>query len=307
VREDLQGSSWVQFGDGLTGRRLPSGIENVIAKYRSGTGAFGGLKPETTVQAGARLDHLDKVFLPDIATGGEAPESGDIARQAAPGKVQSLDRLVSLRDFETETLAIAGVSKVKAAWSLVDNIPSVVVTVLMETGRAQEIDQVRQILMTYNRCRGPQRYPIQVVEGKRLYVWIGADVAFAPTFQVDLVTQAIQQALGAALPLAVGQSPSSLPPSKGLFGIGQRAFGEPEYATRLAGTIQNVPGVQWTQIRQLFALGEADDPATLVPVPRRFRLFRASAVLPCDPRHVLSLYVTHLQLNAVAMPAAEVC
>jgi hypothetical protein len=106
VREDAKGESWVQFGDGKTGARLPSGVKNVVAHYRSGQGAFGALKTDTKVQPKGKLDRLDKVRLPGVASGGAQPESGDKARQAAPGKIQSLDRLVSLGDFESETLAI---------------------------------------------------------------------------------------------------------------------------------------------------------------------------------------------------------
>src|SRR5262249_54187932 len=153
---------WVQFGDGKTGARVPSGVGNILALYRTGTGAYGPLKPDTTPSAGKRLDKLDKIRMPEESTGGAAPETPDKAREAAPGKVQSLGRLVSLADFETETLAIPGVSRAAAAWQLVDNVPSMVVTVLMETGREAEIDAVRDILAGYNRCRGPQRFPVLV-------------------------------------------------------------------------------------------------------------------------------------------------
>ena len=146
VREDADNISWVQFGDGQTGARLPSGVKNVVASYRTGTGAFGALKANTKVQAGARLDRLDKIQMPDVAAGGAQPEDAENAREAAPGKIQSLDRLVSLEDFESETLAIPGVTKAAAAWQLVDNIPEVVITVLMATGRSAEIVDVRATL-----------------------------------------------------------------------------------------------------------------------------------------------------------------
>src|SRR4029453_4030171 len=115
--------SWVQFGDGVTGARLPSGLKNVVAVYRTGTGAFGPLKPKSKGQAGARPEDLDGIQLPGVVSGGSEPEDGDSARAAAPGKIQSLDRLVSLQDFESETLAISGVTKASAAWQLVDGIP----------------------------------------------------------------------------------------------------------------------------------------------------------------------------------------
>ncbi|NJS42040.1 hypothetical protein HC766_07295 [Candidatus Gracilibacteria bacterium] len=196
VREDANGDSWVQFGDGKTGKQLPSGVKNIVAKYRTGIGAYGQLKPETKVQASGRLDRLDKIHLPGIVTGGEVPESGENAKEAAPGKIQSLDRLVSLQDFESETLAIPGVSKALASWELVDNIPNVVVTVLMENGRTQEFSEVAKILSHYNRCRGSQRFPIEVLKGDLKYVSIAANVAFNPTFRQELVLKDIQAALG---------------------------------------------------------------------------------------------------------------
>ena len=110
VREDLAGDSWVQFGDGKTGARLPSGLNNVLAHYRSGVAAYGPLAPGTTPQAGTCLDKLDKIQMPGVISGGAAAESPDNARAAAPGRVQSLDRrLVSLADFASEALTIAGV------------------------------------------------------------------------------------------------------------------------------------------------------------------------------------------------------
>ncbi|UCD64477.1 MAG: hypothetical protein JSW34_03315, partial [Candidatus Zixiibacteriota bacterium] len=108
VREDGDGNSHVQFGDGITGSRLPSGKGNVIAKYRSGSGAYGELRAGSSPSAGERVDNLDKVLLPGLVSGGTAPESGDSARYAAPQRVQSLGRLVSLSDYEAEVLALSG-------------------------------------------------------------------------------------------------------------------------------------------------------------------------------------------------------
>ncbi len=56
VREDTDGNSWVQFGDGKTGARLNTGTNNVTAIYRTGTGAYGPLKIDTKVQASARAE-----------------------------------------------------------------------------------------------------------------------------------------------------------------------------------------------------------------------------------------------------------
>ena len=291
VREDSNGDSWVQFGDGKTGKQLPSGLKNVIAKYRTGIGAYGPLKPDTKVQASGRLDKLDKIHLPGIVTGGAKPETGENAREAAPGKIQSLDRLVSLQDFESETLAIPGVSKALAAWELVDNVPNVVITVLMETGRDLEFSEVAKILSHYNRCRGSQRFPIDVRKGDRNYVYIAANVAFNPTFRQELVSKAIHSALG-----ITGEN-------DGLFSLKNRRFGQKEYANSIAGTIQNVEGVLWVEVTGFISLGTADEPAK-INFPGQMKL---DSNISCTTQQILSLYLSHLKLNPVSTPSSNPC
>ena len=291
VREDADGNSWVQFGDGKTGARLPSGVRNIVATYRTGIGAFGELVEGTTVQAGGHLDRLDKVDLPDGVSGGTQPESADSAREAAPGKVQSLGRLVSLRDFETETLALAGVSRVSAAWRLAGNVPAAVLTVLMDTGRDAEVDQVRSIVAKANRSRGPARFPVIVHPGTRVYFFVAATVALDPTFREELVLDDIRVALGAA---GIAGSKAD--------GTAYRAFGEREYRARLEGLIQAVAGVRWVCLTALSRLGPASDPTGLTPpsVPVLHQLLAPEA------EQVLALHTAHLSLQTVAAPAQEV-
>lgn len=319
VREDANNDSWVQFGDGKTGARLPSGIKNVVAKYRTGTGAFGALKPETKVQAGARLDKLDKVRMPGVAAGGSAPESGENAREAAPGKIQSLDRLVSLKDFESETLAISGVTRATASWELEENIAAVFITVLMETGREKEIEDVRQVLAGYNLCRGPHRFPVKVREGKLQYVFVDLTYGLDPTYREDVVTPAIQKALGATnvQPATEGQPATNGQPAntdtdvtRGLFSLRQRRFGEREYATRVAGSVQNVAGVLWAKVEACMSLGEAVDgsgqPIDPAEIPAPLTKTLNEKVL-CDGLHILALHGKHLVVKAAAEPNKGVC
>lgn len=296
VREAINGDSWVQFGDGKTGARLPSGLKNVIANYRTGAGAYGALKEGTAVQPQGRLDRLDKVQLIGVVSGGSTPESGDNARDAAPGKIQSLDRLVSLMDFETEALSISGVSKVLASWELDNNIPAVVLTVLMETGRDKEADNVRGILTNYNKSRGPQRFPVKVIQGKSQYVYVDAVYAFDPTFREEPVRKAIKEALGVAGEESIGTGGL-----RGLFGLHQRRFGQREYATKVEGTIQNVEGVVWAKVKALGILGEAVNPSDLA-IPETRLL---AQVIPCGSDRVLSLYKEHLLLTPAAVESGR--
>jgi hypothetical protein len=299
VREDVNGDSWVQFGDGKTGARLSSGLKNVIARYRTGTGAHGAVKEGATAQADGKLDRLDKIQLPGVASGGSEPETGDNAREAAPGKIQSLDRLVSLKDFETEALAISGVSKASAAWELKDNVPAVVMTVLMETGRDKEISEVRYILNNYNKCRGSQRFPVIVYQGKLRYVYV--DIVFSPdpSFREKLVRKAIKEALGVA-----DEEGNDIDGLRGLFGLSKRRFGEREYASRIEGIVQNVKGVVWVKVKALGLLEESEDPSKL-SLPSEPKPLKP--VVSCDSLSILSLYKDHIQLSVSKTESKEVC
>lgn len=303
VREDAENNSWVQFGDGKTGSRLPTGVKNVSAIYRIGAGAFGELKADTKVQASAKLKNLDKIQMPQAATGGTEAESGENAKNAAPGKIQSLGRLVSLRDFETETAAMPGVALVSAAWSLVENIPSVVITVLMETGRSGEIASIEEALNGYNSGRGASRFPIKVVPGKRLYIYVAAEYALDATFRADLVEPEIRKILGVNLGKASNKEDQS-----GLFSLRNRRFGGREYASTIEGKIQSAAGVIWARVSAFSALSDADD-AESIALPGE-NVFKP-IVLCSDGKHIqpdsgetvghiLSLYDKHLFLTQTA-------
>lgn len=291
VREDAEGNSWVQFGDGKAGARLPSGVNNVTAVFRTGSGAYGPLKADTKVQASAKVKNLDKVGMPMVATGGSSSESGEHARRAAPGKVQSLGRIVSIKDVESEAAAIPGVASASAAWQVADHIPAVAVTVLMETGRSAEIADVRATLSAYNGQRGAARHAIDVVLGKRMYVTAAVRYALKPTYRADLVEPLIRRALG------VNRGKATLEEDQtGLFSLGRRRFGGHEYASSIEGTVQNVEGVLWARAVGFTALMDTDDPAA-IELPS---LTILDPIVVCDSRHILSLFDTHLTVTPVA-------
>lgn len=288
VREDTEGNSWVQFGDGKTGARLMAGTKNVTARYRTGSGSHGPLKTDTKVQAGAKLKNLDKVQMPMDVSGGSPPEDGDNARNAAPGKVQSLGRIVSLRDFEAEATAVPGVASAAAGWGLVDNIPSVVITVLMETGRIKEIDAVRDTMNSYNQSRGAGRYPVVIVAGKRLYVAVSVQYGLNAEYRADLVEPEIRRSLGVNFGGATHEEDQS-----GLFSLRRRRFGAREYASSIEGYVQNVEGVVWAKATAFRSLSDSDDPASL-PTPSVTVL---DPIVGCNAAHILSLFDKHLVLT----------
>ena len=297
VREDADGRSFVQFGDGETGARLPSGLKNVVAVYRTGVGAHGPIKPDATPSTSERPPGFDKVTLAGIVSGGADPEDGGKAREAAPGKVQSLGRLVSIRDYETETIGIPGVVTAAAAWDLHSGVPAVILRVLLEAGREAEFADVRATIAHAQRCHGPDRFALVVEQALLRYMFVDVSYAHDPTYRRENIEAALKAALG-----LVGHAADE---RTGLFGLRARRLGEREYASRIEGRVQNVPGVLWCKVTALgrFASG-VTDPATLsLPASPRPLV----AVLPCSAHELLQLAEPHLTLRAVAEPSAGEC
>ncbi len=265
VRQDHGGNSWVQFGDGKTGGRLPSGVGNVRARFRSGAGSFGPIKPGAEPSLVQRIDVVDSVALPSAVEGGTAPEGPDVARTAAPLRVQSLDRLVSLADFEAEALGLGGVERARAAWGIVDGLPAIQVTILVQPRRLADVPHIEASLATANRMRGTNRYPLHVVTGAFEYVFLDVTATIDPTYDAIPVRVAVESALDAV--------------------FAHRDFARAEYATRLEGIVQNVAGVRHAVVNALGSLGLADDPAALVYPPSPLR----AEVVACASTRSLAL------------------
>jgi len=297
VREDAEGRSFVQFGDAATGARLPSGLGNVLARYRSGAGAQGPLKPDTSPTTASRPPGFDKVTLTGIVSGGAVAEDGEKAREAAPGKVQSLGRLVSIRDYETETLSVPGVVTAAAAWDLYAGVPALILRVLLEAGREAEFGAVRATLAHAQRCRGPDRFPLVVQQALLRYVYLDLSYVRDPSYRQEDVESGLRAALGLTGDAAAERT--------GLFGLRRRRLGEAEYASRIEGRLQNVPGILWCKATALgrFGAGIADPSVLALPAAPR----AAAQLLPCGPRELLQLAPQHLTLNAVAEPTAGEC
>lgn len=298
VREDAAGKSYVQFGDGKTGARLPSGRGNVLALFRTGTGAHGPLKPDAKPQGDKRIPGFDAAFMLEPATGGAQPESEAGARIAAPGTMQSLGRIVSLADYEAEALAVPGVLKARAVWTPVDGVPLVRITILTDSRSVADAAAAADALRTAVASRGASRASMLAVQGKRRQVSLSLSVGFDPTRRIEDVRAAILLALGAAAP-----SSDVTAVEEGLFGWRRRQFGQEVHGSHVVASVQNVPGVVWVRLESLgiaepvFSIRLAAQPDWL-PSLSLGRLTGATRrVLLCDSDSILALDAASVSLS----------
>ena len=115
IAED--GTTTVQFGDGTTGSRLPTGQLNLHAAYRKGIGTEAMVDARQLSQLMTRPLGVKDVINPLAAEGAEDPQTIANARRNAPLTVRTLERVVSLLDYEDFARNFTGVDKALATWT----------------------------------------------------------------------------------------------------------------------------------------------------------------------------------------------
>lgn len=233
VKLDENGSATVQFGDGTHGTRLPTG-GNVEARYRVGLGTAGNVGAEQISMLLSRPPGLKAVTNPVAASGGTDAEAGDEARRNAPLRVRTLDRIVSLRDFEDFAAAFTGIGKAQAVW-LWDGERRMVHLTVAGTGGAPldpNAALYRNLLAAIDSARPPYQ-PLRVSPGRDLRFGLTAGLWIAPEYAPERVLAAAGKALAAA------------------FGFAARAFGQPVTGSEVLAALQGVAGVVGADLDRL--------------------------------------------------------
>jgi len=224
------GKVTVQFGDGLTGARLPTGQGNVRAQYRKGIGLEGLVGPDKLTLLMARPLGLKSITNPVASSDAADPEPRDQARTNAPLTVLTMDRVVSLRDFEDFVRGRPGVAKALASWMLGTERRGVFVTVAGPNGNL--ISNTGSI-ETSLRTSGDRFVPVKVRTYRQLFFRIAATVKVEP----DRLPEMVKAAIGTKL--------------RDTFSFASRAFGQPVHASEVIALIQGVPGVLSVNLTKL--------------------------------------------------------
>ncbi len=224
THRDDEGSTAVLFGDGVNGARLPTGQENVRATYRKGTGLGGNVRTGQLSTLLTKPLGIKDAINPAPAVGGDDPEPRDAARDNAPLTVLTLDRVVSLRDYEDFARAYAGIAKALATWSWDGERRGVFVTVAGADG-ATVADDVIDLLAGSIRDKGDPHVPLRVASFRPATFTTAFHLATDPVFEKATVYASVVDGLRDA------------------FGFRARAFGQPVALSDVIATIARVAGV----------------------------------------------------------------
>jgi predicted phage baseplate assembly protein len=235
VRSDENDKTYVQFGDGQRGARLPSGAQNVRATYRKGLGAGGNVRPNTLAQLLDRPLGVKGVTNPLPASGGVDPEAEEQARTSMPIGVRTLGRAVSLTDYADFALAFAGVAKADAAVLPLRSGPTIVVTVAFADRPpvvpVDRLDDLRDALRGY----GDPHVQVDVVPHAERNFRLALKVAVDPAFEAELVLAGVESAVRMA------------------YSFESRGFGAPVHASAITSIVHGVDGVVAVDLDRLYA------------------------------------------------------
>jgi hypothetical protein len=218
------GAVAVTTGDGTRGARLPTGRQNVRAKYRKGIGVAGNVDSGALSQVIDPPLGLTRVTNPAGGVGGADPEGPADARGGIPLSVRTLGRVVSLDDYADYARGYAGIAKAQAAVLPLPAGRTIVVTVAGAGGDPVP-DSVRAHLVKSLRDHGDPCVAVQVVPHRAATFAVGLTLTTDEDRDGDVVLQAVRAAVMAA------------------FGFAQRDFVQPANRSELVAVVHQVPGV----------------------------------------------------------------
>jgi predicted phage baseplate assembly protein len=252
VKVEDDGSTWVTFGDGKHGRRLPTGTNNVRANYRAGLGSAGDVLDESIIQLKTRPLGLRSVTNPSPATGSADPESGALIRANAPRTVRTLGRIVSLRDYQDFAETFPGIGKARAdvVWSPQGRGVFLSVSPVTDGVFDPAAEALTNLRLAIESNRDV-RSPLFLGQSRRRYFELAAKIQHHPDYLADLVRA---DAEGLLLDS---------------FGYSARAIAQPVSVAEVIAALHRVPGVVGVDLDALALSGMANDgasPTTLATI-----------------------------------------
>ena len=227
------------FGNGQRGARLPTGVANVRAEYRSGIGRAGNVMVEQISLLLSKPLGVKGVINPLRASGGADREGRDTARKNAPLTVTALDRLVSVPDYADFARTFAGIGKAVSAritdgrreWMHVtiagaDDIP------IDETS-----DLYRNLLQAL-RDYGDPYQPVALQARELMLLVVSANVRTLPDYQWETVAKAVRARL------------------LDTFSFERRELGQDVFLSEMIAAIQSVSGVAYVDVDALGGVQE---------------------------------------------------
>jgi hypothetical protein len=216
TREDEQGQTRVQF------LQLPSGVNNVVADYRYGSGA--AVPPAGTLSVLTRpFPGLSSVNNPVPPAGGSDPDPSARVRTYAPRSVLTFGRAVSADDYEAIAAQAPGVARTRSYWSWDADAQRTMTTIYV----GDDAGALTSAAAAIAAAADPNR-PVKVLLAAAVAVGLRLAVRHDPDYPPDPLVRAVRAAL--------------LDPDAGLFGTNVVRIGGSVFESQIFAACLQVPG-----------------------------------------------------------------
>jgi len=243
---DERGKTWVVFGDGIRGARLPSGVNNVRASYRKGLGTEGNVDADKLTQLMTRPLGLKGVSNPAAAEGGTDAEAADEARRSMPLGTRTLGRAVSLLDYEDFALAYTGIGKAQARVLQLAAGQTIAITIAGSDGtELSASNPVRANLLSALKNGGDPHVGVELLSYRASTFRVGLKVKRDPAYELETVLAAVEAAL------------------RERFSFSARSLGQPVLQSEVIAAAHAVAGVVAVDLDYLY--GGTSPAAQTVP------------------------------------------
>jgi predicted phage baseplate assembly protein len=234
------GNRVITFGNGVQGARTPTGVSNIRAVYRAGTGTPGMVGAGQLSQPLDRPQGVQSVINPSAASGAADPAAASDARASAPLPTLMVNRVVSLEDYQNFALNFSGISKALAAWTWSGDVRGAFLTIAGPNGTTLSADDpVVTSLIDAIQLASEPFVPVTVVSFRPVLFTFTAVVAVdQPTYDPNQVLAQVWQSVST------------------VFAFEQRQLGQGLAASEVVQVIQAVPGVVALQLQSLTSSGE---------------------------------------------------
>lgn len=240
VRIDNDAKATVHFGDGRMGARLPTGLENVAATYRSGIGLEGEVSAGTLSLLKTKPYGVKSVTNPVAADGADDPEKLENARENAPMTVRTLDRIVSRWDYEDFAATFSGIGKAQAVPIWDGSHELIHITVADPTGNLVGSEKIELLMSAIETLRDPLREVI--VENFIAKTFsLSARVTYDDAYEWSAMKAALEEKL------------------KETFSFAKRQFAQAVSAAEMLAVMHEIDGVMAIDLDELYVDGIGQD------------------------------------------------
>jgi len=239
LETDDAGKTSVISGNGIYGARLPTGVENVKAVYRTGIGKPGNVKAKQINLLATKPLGVKSVINPLRASGGADSENRDQARRNVPLAVMALDRLVSVQDYADFARTYAGIGKASSVQLRTVGHQLVNVTIAGADNIPIDTDSdLYQNLVQALFQFGDPHQPLRVDIADVKFIVVSAKVRLLPDYALEFVEPSIRATLLDA------------------FSFDRRELGQPVFESEVLSIIQGIAGVDYVELDILGAVDQ---------------------------------------------------